>query len=129
MKFIFVFLFAIFCIGVIRNGSPQRQNSLASNKNTTLARGYQSYHQFGLAADVAFKRDGKVVISERDPWAMHGYQLYGEVAESVGLTWGGRWKSIQDYGHTEYRMPNLKKTAEMAEKLTSEGQLSAANLS
>ncbi len=53
----------------------------------------------------------------------------GEVAESVGLTWGGRWKSIQDYGHTEYRMPNLKKTAEMAEKLTSEGQLSAANLS
>ena len=111
------------------NGSPQRQNSLASNKNTTLARGYQSYHQFGLAADVAFKRDGKVVISERDPWAMRGYQLYGEVAESVGLTWGGRWKSIQDYGHTEYRMPNLKKTAEMAEKLTSEGQLSAANLS
>lgn len=109
--------------------SPQRQNSLASNKNTTLARGYQSYHQFGLAADVAFKRDGKVVISERDPWAMRGYQLYGEVAESVGLTWGGRWKSIQDYGHTEFRMPNLKKTAEMAEKLTSEGQLSAANLS
>ncbi len=32
-------------------------------------------------------------------------------AESVGFTWGGRWKSIQDYGHTEYRMPGLKKTA------------------
>lgn len=108
--------------------SPQRQNSLASNKNTTLARGYQSYHQFGLAADVAFKRNGKVIISERDPWAMRGYQLYGEVAESVGLIWGGRWKSIQDYGHTEYRMPGLRKTAEMAEKLTSEGQLSAANI-
>ncbi len=36
----------------------------------------------------AFKRDGKVVISERDPWAMRGYQLYGEVAESVGLDLG-----------------------------------------
>ena len=76
--------------------SPERQNRLSGNKNTTLAKAYQSYHQFGLAADVAFKRDGKVVISERDPWAMRGYQLYGEVAESVGLTWGGRWKSIQD---------------------------------
>ncbi|MDM1287066.1 M15 family metallopeptidase [Acinetobacter indicus] len=105
--------------------SPERQNSLSKNKNTTRARGYQSYHQFGLAADVAFKRNGKVVISERDPWAMRGYELYGEVAESVGLTWGGRWKSIKDYGHTEYRMPGLKKTREMAEKLTSEGQLMA----
>src|SRR5690606_12322945 len=108
--------------------SPERQNSLAGNSNITRARGFQSYHQFGLAADVAFKRNGKVVISERDPWAMQGYQLYGEVAESVGLTWGGRWKSIQDYGHTEYRMPGLRKTAEMAEQLTSEGQLLANNI-
>lgn len=105
--------------------SPERQNLLSGNPNTTRARGYQSYHQFGLAADVAFKRNGKVVISERDPWAMRGYQLYGEVAESVGLTWGGRWKSIQDYGHTEYRMPGLKKTKEMAEQLIAEGQLTA----
>ncbi|NNG77641.1 M15 family metallopeptidase [Acinetobacter sp. ANC 4277] len=108
--------------------SPEHQNSLAGNSNITRARGFQSYHQFGLAADVAFKRNGKVVISERDPWAMQGYQLYGEVAESVGLTWGGRWKSIQDYGHTEYRMPGLRKTAEMAEQLTSEGQLLANNI-
>ncbi|BBL20126.1 MULTISPECIES: M15 family metallopeptidase [Acinetobacter] len=103
--------------------SPSRQNLLAGNPNTTRAKGYQSYHQFGLAADVAFKRNGKVVISERDPWAMRGYQIYGEVAESVGLTWGGRWKSIQDYGHTEYRMPGLKKTREMAEKLIAEAQV------
>ena len=109
--------------------SPERQNNLATNINTTRARGFQSYHQFGLAADVAFKRNGKVVITERDPWAMRGYQLYGQAAESVGLTWGGRWKSIQDYGHTEYRMPGLKKTAEMAALLTSEGQLQANNIS
>lgn len=105
--------------------SPDRQNMLSGNPNTTKARAYQSYHQFGLAADVAFRRDGKVVISERDPWAMRGYQLYGEVAESVGLTWGGRWKSIHDYGHTEYKMPGLQKTAEMAERLTTEGRLMA----
>ncbi len=107
--------------------SPARQNMLSGNKATTLAKAYQSYHQFGLAGDIAFKRNGKVVISERDPWAWRGYQLYGEVAESVGLTWGGRWKSIQDYGHTEYRMPGLRKTAEMAEKLTNEDQFMASN--
>ncbi|OTG91415.1 M15 family metallopeptidase [Acinetobacter sp. ANC 3813] len=109
--------------------SPDRQNTLAQNVNTTRARGYQSYHQFGLAADVAFKRNDKVVISERDPWAMRGYELYGQTAETVGLTWGGRWKSLQDYGHTEYRMPGLKKTREMAEQLTSEGQLQARQMS
>ncbi len=105
--------------------SPNRQNMLAGNPHTTRAKGYQSYHQFGLAADVAFKRNGKVVISERDPWAMRGYELYGQVAESVGLTWGGRWKSIQDYGHTEFRMAGLKKTKEMADQLIAEGQFTA----
>lgn len=103
--------------------SPERQNMLAGNANTTRAQAYQSYHQFGLAADIAFMRDGKIIISERDPWAMRAYQRYGEVAESVGLTWGGRWTSIQDYGHSEYRMPGLKKTAAMAEQLSLEGQL------
>ncbi|MEG0343052.1 MAG: M15 family metallopeptidase, partial [Acinetobacter sp.] len=87
--------------------SPERQTRLSGNTATTLAKAYQSYHQFGLAADIAFKRDGKVVISERDPWAWKGYQLYGVVAESVGLTWGGRWTRIHDYGHTEFRMPGL----------------------
>jgi len=105
--------------------SPERQNLLSGNSKITQARAYQSYHQFGLAADIAFLRDGKVVISEQDPWAMRGYQRYGEIAESVGLTWGGRWKSIQDYGHSEYRLPNLSKTPEMAEKLTQESQFSA----
>ena len=83
--------------------SPERQNELAdAGSNVTNARAFQSYHQFGLAGDCAFLRDGKVVISERDTWAMRGYQLYGEVAEAAGLTWGGRWK-MMDFGHTELR--------------------------
>ncbi|NHB59156.1 M15 family metallopeptidase [Acinetobacter shaoyimingii] len=102
--------------------SPERQTRLSGNTATTLAKAFQSYHQFGLAADVAFKRNGKVVISERDPWAMRGYQLYGETAESVGLTWGGRWTRIHDYGHTEFRMPGLRKNRESAERLIAEAQ-------
>jgi peptidoglycan L-alanyl-D-glutamate endopeptidase CwlK len=88
--------------------SPERQAELAkSGAQVTNARAYQSYHQYGLAADSAFFRDGKVVISEKDPWAMQGYKYYGELAEKVGLTWGGRWK-LMDFGHVEYHRPGFK---------------------
>jgi peptidoglycan L-alanyl-D-glutamate endopeptidase CwlK len=84
--------------------SPARQDMLATmGSAVTNARAFQSWHQYGLAADCAFWRDGKLVISEKDPWAMRGYQLYGEVAESLGLTWGGRW-TMMDLGHTELRL-------------------------
>lgn len=84
--------------------SPARQDELANaGGHVTNARAFQSWHQYGLAADCAFLRDGKLVISEKDPWAMRGYQLYGQVAESLGLTWGGRWQ-MMDFGHIELRM-------------------------
>ena len=87
--------------------SPDRQAQLAKmGSHVTNAGAYQSYHQFGLAADSAFLRDGKVVVSEKDPWAMRGYELFGETAERVGLTWGGRWK-MMDFGHTELRRPGV----------------------
>lgn len=83
--------------------SPERQDRLAAAGNhVSNARAFQSFHQFGLAADCAFIREGKLVISERDPWAMRGYQLYGEAAEAVGMVWGGRW-TMMDFGHTELR--------------------------
>lgn len=83
--------------------SPERQTQLASmGTQVTNAAAWQSYHQYGLAADSAFMRLGKLVISERDPWAAKGYQLYGEVAQSVGLTWGGHWQNA-DLGHVELR--------------------------
>ena len=86
--------------------SPDRQNRLAQLGGVTNAAAYQSYHQYGLAADNAFLRDGKVVISEKDPYAMRGYQLYGQTAEQVGLVWGGRWK-LMDFGHVEYHKPGF----------------------
>nr|WP_267873964.1 M15 family metallopeptidase [Massilia sp. YMA4] len=92
--------------------SPERQNRLAAmGASVTNAAAYQSWHQYGLAADCAFLRDGKLVITEKDPWAMRGYQLYGEVAESMGLTWGGRWK-MMDFGHTELRLPGVMRRKE-----------------
>ena len=83
--------------------SPERQNQLAAaGPSVTNAKAFQSYHQYGLAADCAFMHEGKLVISEKNAWAMRGYRLYGVTAESVGLHWGGRW-TMMDFGHAELR--------------------------
>lgn len=90
--------------------SPERQNELAGfGAQVTRAAAFESWHQYGLAADCAFIRDGRIVIDERDAWAAKGYALYGEVAASVGLTWGGGWRSIKDYGHVEMPRPGILK--------------------
>jgi peptidoglycan LD-endopeptidase CwlK len=90
--------------------SPERQDQLAGlGTQVTRAGAFESWHQYGLAADCAFIREGRIVISERDPWAARSYALYGEVAASVGLTWGGGWRSIKDYGHVELQRPGVMK--------------------
>ena len=87
--------------------SPARQNLLAAaGPQVTNAKAFQSYHQYGLAADCAFMHEGKLIISEKNAWAMRGYHLYGVAAESVGLRWGGRW-AMMDFGHTELRQPGV----------------------
>ncbi len=88
--------------------SPERQQALAQlGPGVTQAGAFESYHQYGLAADVAFLREGRIVISERDPWARAGYERYGELAASLGLVWGGSWSSLADYGHVELRRPGV----------------------
>lgn len=81
--------------------SPERQEALASREvKVTAARGGQSKHQYGMAVDLAPFRDGRLVISESDPWAARVYEIYGQEAEAVGLVWGGRW-SFRDLVHIE----------------------------
>lgn len=100
--------------------SPERQaRLLAKGAHVTKAGSYRSYHQFGLAGDSAFIRNGKIVISERDPWAMRGYTLYGKVAKSVGLVWGGDWR-MKDLGHVELRKKSVLGKPEMAKILTNQ---------
>lgn len=100
--------------------SPARQaRLLKKGSHVTKAGSYKSYHQFGLAADSAFIRNGKIVISEKDPWAMQGYKLYGKVAKSAGLVWGGDWR-MMDLGHVELRKKGVLGRPEMAEILTSQ---------
>ena len=81
--------------------SPERQDNLAQmGTMVTKAKGGQSRHQYGLAVDLAPMKDGKVIISEKDPWASEVYAALGEEAKAAGVTWGGNW-SFRDYGHIE----------------------------
>lgn len=83
--------------------SPARQQRLHRGaKTVTRAAAGASYHQYGLAADCAFLRDDRLVISARSEWALAGYRLYGRLAAEYGLTWGGAWR-MRDYGHVEWR--------------------------
>jgi len=92
--------------------SPERQAALAAlGPSVTQAGPGMSYHQHGLAADSAFLRDGQLVISEKDAWAMRGYALYGDLAEQMGLTWGGNWR-MRDLGHVELRRPGALRHAD-----------------
>ncbi|MGM8909221.1 M15 family metallopeptidase [Psychrobacter sp. 1U1] len=100
--------------------SPARQaRLLKKGTHVTKAGSYKSYHQFGLAGDSAFIKNGKIVITEKDPWAMRGYRLYGKVAKSAGLVWGGDWR-MMDLGHVELRKKGVLGRPKMAEILTSQ---------
>jgi peptidoglycan L-alanyl-D-glutamate endopeptidase CwlK len=62
--------------------------------------GRESLHQLGRALDCAFVDDPNTEKIEtwdsRQPW-----DLYGLMAEKLGLRWGGRWTRISDRPHIE----------------------------
>lgn len=60
----------------------------AGEKVVTNARGGQSWHNYGVAADVSASGAGFA-------------STYGRIAEANGLTWGGRFVSLVDTPHVE----------------------------
>jgi hypothetical protein len=67
----------------------------------TRARGGQSNHNYGLAADLCPFENGKPNWNASfDVW-----QLLGDQARTRGLRWGGDWKKFVDKPHVE--LPGL----------------------
>ena len=62
-------------------------------QKVTNARGGQSNHNFGLAIDVVPIENGKI------NWETNKYPIIGRIGKSVGLEWGGEWKTIVDRPH------------------------------
>ncbi len=81
--------------------SVEEQNKLYAKGRTapgsivTKARGGYSWHNWGLAADYAFVINGKVTWN--GPW-----NIFGQVAASCGLEWGGGWKKFKDRPHVQW---------------------------
>lgn len=79
--------------------SPERQDVMKRRKLSGLSGGY-SKHQHYLAVDVVPIVNGKTTWHNKYLW-----KRIGQIGESQGLRWGGRWKSLRDYCHFEYPVP------------------------
>jgi LysM repeat protein len=65
----------------------------------TMAKGGQSYHNFGLAFDiVVLDAVGKADWDVSHP----GWSAAGALGKSVGLEWGGDWPRFKDWPHFQY---------------------------
>lgn len=72
------------------------QGRTRSGPIVTNARGGFSWHNFGLAVDLAYMDEsGKPSWDEK----RFNYRLFGKWGAAVGLEWGGNWKKFRDQPH------------------------------
>jgi peptidoglycan LD-endopeptidase CwlK len=74
------------------------QGRSAPGNIVTNAKPGESYHNWKCAFDFVGLRFGRPVWDAADP--MWGY--LGELGESVGLEWAGRWKTFKEQAHFQY---------------------------
>ena len=83
--------------------SHEEQNALYAHGRTrpgsrvTNAVGGQSWHNFGLAVDLAPVIGGEVCWDEKK----FDWSLIGKWARAAGLEWGGDWHSFKDRPHVQ----------------------------
>jgi peptidoglycan L-alanyl-D-glutamate endopeptidase CwlK len=81
--------------------SFERQKELYDQGRTksgyivTNAKPGQSLHNYGVAFDCVFKINGKTTYAVPES----SWQAIGKIGQSVGLEWGGAWKSFVDRPH------------------------------
>ena len=87
---------ALYIANVIESVGPQFPTDGVTGHVTNAVPG-QSWHNWGEGLDCYLKIDGGIEWGEHE-----GYNVYGEVAEELGLMWGGNW-SLKDFGHVQVR--------------------------
>jgi peptidoglycan L-alanyl-D-glutamate endopeptidase CwlK len=73
------------------------QGRTTAGKIVTNARGGQSYHNWRVAFDFVPLVHGKAQWSD-----LNTFKKCGEIAESVGLEWAGRWVKFKELAHCQY---------------------------
>ncbi len=69
------------------------QGRTTKGKIVTNARCGKSAHNYRIAVDVVEFKNGKPI------WQNPKWERIGQIGESLGLEWGGRWKRIVDKPH------------------------------
>ncbi len=82
------------------------QGRTKPSKIVTHARAGQSPHNYGLAFDIAFRKDG----TKEAKWTLSKYKKLAKLAKDLGLTWGGTWTKFRDNPH--YELKNWKQLKE-----------------
>jgi peptidoglycan L-alanyl-D-glutamate endopeptidase CwlK len=73
------------------------QGRTAPGKIVTNARAGQSFHNWRVAFDFV------PIVSGKAQWNdLTTFNKCGEIAESVGLEWAGRWKKFKELAHCQY---------------------------
>lgn len=86
------------------------QGRTMPGKIVTKARGGYSWHNFGLAADYAFVKDGR--LTWNGPWSQ-----FGRIARICGLEWGGDFRKFPDRPHVQLtKGKTLREMRERAEQ-------------
>lgn len=76
---------------------PQKRQDALYKKGRHVTAVKKSKHTLGLAVDIYFlDQNGNIIDYGKAP-----YDELGVIAESCGMTWGGRWKIPFDPGHFE----------------------------
>jgi peptidoglycan L-alanyl-D-glutamate endopeptidase CwlK len=103
--------------------SIEEQNQLYSKGRTsngkivTQVKGGYSYHNYGLAFDIVPVSDDKLNYNDQN-----SYKLAAQIAEPLGLEWGGNWKKFMDTPHFQYSLAlnydNITKGVEIPSTLS-----------
>jgi len=86
------------------------QGRTTPGKIVTNAKPGESFHNYGVAFDFVPLVNGKAVWDDTALFAR-----CGELAESCGLEWAGRWKNFKEFAHCQFTggksITQLKKEA------------------
>lgn len=73
------------------------QGRTTPGKKVTNAKPGSSYHNYRLAFDFCPIVNGKAKWNDTET-----FTRCGEIAESIGLEWAGRWKNMRELAHCQY---------------------------
>lgn len=73
------------------------QGRTTPGKKVTNAKPGQSFHNYKVAFDFVPVKDGKAQWND-----IKTFTQCGEIAESLGLEWAGRWRSFKELAHCQF---------------------------